>query len=222
MAITRVQYKTGTSNGDNATLTFSMDTAPTNGNILILAFGSYNVTSISSITQTGVTWSSVRDQVGTTSLVGLCAIWKGIVGSDASASLTIDVNDGSSQFLAACVCEYSGLSGEVDGVNSANSGSVASLSTGSADVTVSGSLAIVAADTYSTGIPTADNDFSLIARYNSVGHGAYFERNNVSTGSISSTVSLSPNDFLTLCIAVFKPEEISAGQQLFTLINDIY
>jgi hypothetical protein len=108
--ILRVQGNArGTTSDSSSSLSVTMASAPTNGNLLILCIG-LNDGSVTSIIQTGVNWSTGGaglQQSENASGAYTAEIYAGIVGSGASTSITINVSP--SSYAVADVCEYSGL-----------------------------------------------------------------------------------------------------------------
>lgn len=106
-----VQDKASGATGTNTnSFGISLASTPTNGNLLIACVGRDGTGSISSITQTGVTWSQVATS-GTGS-APVMFIWKGIVGSGAGTSITIACS--STTFMGAHISEWSGITGTLD------------------------------------------------------------------------------------------------------------
>lgn len=116
MSIARVQSKLHQYSGNSSSLTISLDSAPTEGNLLIAAIGTYGSYApfVDHIDQGDyVDWTrqieSHRD-----SLYGRrVEIWAGVVSANASSNLTIYLGDSGSGSNAdpviADVCEYQGL-----------------------------------------------------------------------------------------------------------------
>ena len=100
------QGKTGIVSG---TFTVTLGTAPTSGNTLILCYASSGSPSatISSISQTGVTWARAIAVI----YDGDVEIWYAPLGASAGTTITITIAGGSSNSRSiADVCEWSGLS----------------------------------------------------------------------------------------------------------------
>ncbi len=100
------QGKTGIASG---TFTVTLGTAPTSGNTLILCYASSGSPSatISSISQTGVTWARAIAVI----YDGDVEIWYAPLGASAGTTITITIAGGSSNCRSiADVCEWSGLS----------------------------------------------------------------------------------------------------------------
>lgn len=98
--------------GPSVTVTNSLalvlPAAPTNGNLLLLFVSTINSSSgVTSITQTGVTWSRLRIADLASGNHAHGEIWQGVVGAGASATCTITFS--LSTFNAAYICEFSGV-----------------------------------------------------------------------------------------------------------------
>lgn len=92
-----VQRKTSVSNTQNPGLT--LDSTPTNGNVLFAFIGA-NGRAVSSISQSNVTWTLLSAYNGNSQYV---EVWKGVVGASASTSVT--VNTGSSNWISVGIIE---------------------------------------------------------------------------------------------------------------------
>jgi hypothetical protein len=107
--VTRVQGNArGTST--SSTISVTMASTPTSGNMLIAAIGTDDTTSFSTvtnITQTGVTWTKQTSKNTYYNVYLDVEIWAGVVGS-ASTSITIALSLSPDSAIAD-VCEYSGL-----------------------------------------------------------------------------------------------------------------
>jgi len=106
--IFRVQGPAFATAGGSSTLTDTLTLTPTNGNTLI-ALISINCNStehVSSITQTGVTWTPqvTKNWSGQFSV----EIWKGVVGPNAGKSALITLNTTPRNGPSADICEYIG------------------------------------------------------------------------------------------------------------------
>ncbi len=108
------------STGSTASGTFqvTLGSAPTSGNLLILTMcaGSAGASNpyISSISQTGVTWTVAKAH-STPNSYGDAEIWKGSVGAGADTTINVTVTGGDGESAEiADVCEWAGLDGTVD------------------------------------------------------------------------------------------------------------
>ena len=106
-----VQSKSFGSGGSNTnSLAVTLSSSPTNGNLLICGIDRDAAGTISTITQTGVTWTQLI-----TSGVGaapVAEIWKGVVGAGASATLTIACS--TTTYTNALISEWNGITGTLD------------------------------------------------------------------------------------------------------------
>ena len=103
-----VQMANNAASGTSYTIT--LGSTPTNGNKLILVGGAQSVSgSISSITQTNVTWSQLHGYGANGAYVD---IWVGSVGASAGTSIAVVHAAGS--FTAGRVGEWAGLAGTLD------------------------------------------------------------------------------------------------------------
>jgi len=120
MAITRVQFKSGT--GASVTsLAVTPDTAPANGNLMVIgiAYSSATASKVTSITQTNATWTRAIQKNNSLGAAVSADLWYS--ENAASAGTTITINLGSSLNIAATYLEYSGCaaSGSLDKTASA-------------------------------------------------------------------------------------------------------
>jgi hypothetical protein len=109
--ITRVQ---GPFEGNSTTTPFNvtMGVSPTNGNMIILTFGSDSTTaypSISSVTQTGVTWTQQKLSQVKGSYYEDSEIWAGVVGANAVTNISITMASVAGTSASAIANEYSGI-----------------------------------------------------------------------------------------------------------------
>lgn len=108
MAITRVQFKSGTG-ASVSSLAITPDSAPSNGNlqVMTIAYNSATASRVSSISQTNATW--VRAIQKNNSLGGAISadIW--YAENTTSPGATITINLASSLDIAATYLEYSGV-----------------------------------------------------------------------------------------------------------------
>jgi RHS repeat-associated protein len=113
-----VQQSKSSFNATSGTLT--LQAAPTNGNVLVLAVGGAASKTVSSVTETGVTWTrKVRSNH-----YGDADIWIGTVGANASAAITVTMSASSAAALAAA--EFNGVTTTTDGTGGTANGSTAS------------------------------------------------------------------------------------------------
>lgn len=115
MTISRVQGATrGYNNSNGSTITVTLGTTPTQGNTLFAVIGTTQDTNgfvgVSSISQTGVTWTKQHQYQYQPSWYYNGEIWLGVVGSGASTSITINLlNVVTLRCAIADVMEYSGI-----------------------------------------------------------------------------------------------------------------
>jgi len=203
--ITRVQ---GNARGTSTTspIPVTMASTPTSGNVEVAVIALHSYTSIlrtvTSITQTGVTWTyQIRQANG---VLGV-EIWFGVVGSGASTSISISLS-GTIYNGIADVCEYSGVatSSFLD-KTATNTGSSKSPDTGTTATTtqadelwIGGTLLNTYAQT------TPKNGFTLfdgvVYVYDSV---AYLEKIVSATGTANSGTTGSGGSPWSGCIATF-------------------
>ncbi len=195
-----------------STVSVTMSATPTDGNVEIATISTYysSAIDVSSITQTGVTWSHVADtyQVNNVYLFVTIEIWKGLVGSGASTSVT--VNFGITPSCAvANICEFSGLNGVVD-KTATNTGTGLNPSTGTTATTIMANELCVGGTvgfSYTQSSPT--NSFT---GYDGALVGGCFSQEYLyrivsSTGAYSSGTTMSGSDAWAGCIATFETQE---------------
>ena len=140
MALQPIQDK-GSGGGTNTNaLAFTLRSTPTNGNLLIACIDRDATGAISNITQTGVTWSQVVSSGNAATPV--VEIWKGVVGSGASASGTI--NCATTTFTGYHISEWHGVTGTLDtSATTSHVGVVAGAGTSTASITPGSANALV-------------------------------------------------------------------------------
>jgi hypothetical protein len=116
-----------------------MSSTPSNGDTIIVVVGTgYSGYTVSSISQTGVTWSGGGNgkQVAKSDTQMTAEVWLGTVGSGASKTITINLS-GTALWGIADACEYSGLvsASSVLDKTTTNYGNSASPSTGTTGTT---------------------------------------------------------------------------------------
>lgn len=210
MAISRIQYKRGTDT--DTTVSLTLDSIPTNGNLLVAVVGTCKengYATVTSISQTGVTWTQQRAHGDSISIYYLYVeIWVGVVSSgSASKDITVNISDATFRGVIADICEYSGLltSGFLDktandhGIsNSSDTGTTATTSQDN-ELWIGGTCILNATQS------TPTNGFTLLdgTKYitNSTG---YLEKIVSSTGEANSGTALSTSTLWIGCIATFK------------------
>ena len=111
-------------NSNSSSKEVTLSRTPWPGNVLILCVSIATTATISSIVQTGVTWTQVAANSGINPSV---AIWKGIVGS--SPGTTVTVNFSTTGYNAFWVGEFNGITGTL-GVHSESTSVAAAYDTG--------------------------------------------------------------------------------------------
>lgn len=183
-----------------------MGATPTTGNTLIAVIRtSHNAyRSVSSITETGVTWSLVVDNSHTSDTYSKTEIWIGSVGATPSTAVLIQLS-GTCNKGGADICEYSGAL-TVD-KTAVNSGTTDQTDTGTTATTTDSSevwVGAVGIEYANQSTPT--NGFSLQDEAGGMGESiSYLEKIVSSTGTANSgtTRSLAWGDWVS-CIATFK------------------
>lgn len=113
----KTPIQSATTNDSSNTNSYALTvTAPTNGNLMILVSARDDNGTISSITQTNVTWT----QVATSTAAPRVEIWKGVVAASPGTGITVAYS--SSTFTQCVVSEWSGITGTLD-TSAVNSGS---------------------------------------------------------------------------------------------------
>jgi hypothetical protein len=135
-------------------------TAPSSGNVVVGCFMNRSVTTVSSVSQTNVTWTFVaRAQSGNTT----SEIWWGVASGTGGTSVTITWASGTN-FLSQ-VSEFSGVdtSSPVDGTATTNTNSTGTPASGNYTSSNANDLLFncVSAST-STGLGTPNNSFNLL------------------------------------------------------------
>ncbi|MCW4044872.1 MAG: hypothetical protein NWE94_05080 [Candidatus Bathyarchaeota archaeon] len=216
--VTRVQ---GNARGSilGSPTTVTLNSAPMNGNVLITIIGLVGASGVTSISQTGVTWSRQVNIKASSSVIS--EIWLGTVGSGASTTLTAysDCYTGYRQQVD--VCEYSGIAANPLDKTAANAGLSTSGSTGTTDTTTQANeLWIGAITVCSSAYSTQTNPtqgFTLLdgadGSAESYAYGyqstAYLEKVVTSTGQANSGTTAANNSNWAGCIATFKASSAS-------------
>lgn len=235
MAIIRVQ---GPAKGVSATtpIAVTLTDTPIEGNLLIAVIGTAQsppAPTVSSISQTGVTWTGgdlglqIRSEDAT---YWECEIWVGLVGAGASKNISVTLT-GNPDNGVVDICEYSGLltSGFLDktavdntGSNGTNTITGTTVQTTQAnELCIGGVTAQGGTNDITHSAPT--NGFTLL---DGVGTGAgkvslaFLEKIVTVVGTYGSGTTLfPPPDFWMGCIATFKgaPEPPASGTVLTCL-----
>jgi hypothetical protein len=209
VTITRIQYKRGTSN-QTSTINVTLDNTPTVGNTLIAAIGNSSDNAdchVSSISQTGVSWSKITSSSNYPTILVESEIWLGNVFS--SASTTITVNLTQARWYHICnVCEYSGLLSSPLDKTASNIGSGNTVDSGTTATTTQTNelwVGSLCGGSGSAGLSNVTNGFTMLdgVRFISLSVG-FCEKIVSTTGSanVSATTAYSPH--WAGCIATFK------------------
>lgn len=217
MTITRVQGNARGTYSSGTSIAVNMAANPTSGNILVLNIGTYHsgYATISSITQTGVTWSGggLGQQIIKQAYSAITTeIWVGLVGAGANAAITVNLSATPGGGGIVDVCEYSGLltSGFLDKTASASGRSTTPVTGTTAATTHTDELWVGAVLCNAGGAQsTPQNDFTLLdgASYTKVvvTSLAYLEKIVSATGAASSgTTPASGTPYWVGAIATFK------------------
>jgi len=205
-AIIRVQGDArGTSTSSPISVT--MSAAPQQGDTLIAVIVTRSYTAystVSSITQTGVTWTHVTSGQGSGYLD--VEIWIGVVGSGASSSASVAV--GSSVVAGvADICEYKGIASSPTDETASNSGSSTTTDTGTTPTTTQANELWIGGIVSASGsqLTSPTNGFTLLdgAGYNYLISAAYLEKIVSSAGTADSGTTASSAQWAG-CIAAFK------------------
>lgn len=224
-----VRVQTETCNNTGATsISCGMASTPINGNALIAIIGTRGTSDnrVSSITQTGATWTRQAQRSNASGVT--TEVWAAFNVS--GASTTVTVNLAASLKASAIIVEYSGLatSGSLD-QTATNSGSSSAPSTGTtattsqADELWIGGIANINTSTYSA--PT--NSFTEVAEAAS-GGGASSTRNNAvflerivaATGTASTGATLSGTQQWAGVVATFRAAATNPSVTSYTNNTD--
>jgi len=207
--------------------TVTMVSTPTNGNAIVLCIGmEASGQLISSVTQTGVTWtgSGTGKQVG--NLYGAShdsEIWLGVVGSGAGKVITITAAAGTVYMAVADACEYSGVATtsflDKTAVNGGTSGTSTTGTTAATtqpnELLIGSIFAYYGSAAVTQSAPT--NSFTLrdgVNQSNANGDYSmgYLEQIVSSTGAYSSgTTNSSTSARWSACIATFVSAAITVS-----------
>lgn len=220
VAQTRIQSATGNT-GTNAVTSFTvtLGSAPTNGNTLIAVISGRTATAnnISSISQTGATWTRAVSVANT--VTSNTEIWYTTALSGAGTTITI--NQGSTR-AAAVVMEYNGVlySTPLDQTASyANPTNSTSASTGTTSTTTLGTELWIGAvglrssgftlSSITNGFSTVTNAFSTNATAGNNARIYALEKIVTSTGAATTGGTVSTSSLWTGAIATFKSSLLS-------------
>lgn len=225
--ITQIQYKFGDNNGSAQDISLSLDSAPTDGNILICCIGEMRYPAsglyVDSITQDGVYWEMVirSDAIGGSApYYARSEIWVGYVGEEANTDILVDIYPTPSGYWCfADVFEYSNL--DMDNLidetaHNENLGGagIDHSDTGTTDTTdTDNELWIGAVYSYSGGSTLYDqydptNDFTLYDGISKSNGGiqslACLEKIVSETGEANSGTTIDYSEWMSSCIATFR------------------
>jgi hypothetical protein len=201
--------------GPQNSLSVTLPLTPQSGNSLVACIGTRDYSAdrtVSSITQTGVSWSR---QIQGSGALQVSEIWLGTVGANASTSITINFSGSASANACnlADVCEYTETL--VSDVSQANNGSGSTLSTGTTSTTTSSNeLWIGTGCTGATSHTSPTNGFTQLDGNAIYGTISYLEKIVSSTGNATCSVTLGVGTLWVGAIATFKT---SGGTPTFTI-----
>lgn len=210
-AITMVQQKSATSASITTNqVTFTMTSTPTNGNVILGAFGNGGTgTIVTAVTQTGVTWLQVSGN-GSAAAGGAvpATVWRGNVGSGAGTSVVVTYSS-SSGSAQSCISEWSGVNTDTatsTQFDMATSSPDGTLKTILADqmVTTNANDVFVGIGRESTGSATTSNPTNGFSFLLPTGNNAAqcFYQIVSSTGTYSTSYGLTSNAVLSSVSAV--------------------
>jgi hypothetical protein len=199
--------------------TVTLPSIPVQGNLLIAVVGivcsSTYVPSVTSITQTGVTWSRQVQAYNAPEYNDwwVVEIWAGVVGSGASTSVSIAWTGlGSSNTCIADICEYSGLvtSGFLDKTasNSCGTAKTNALDTGTTATTTQATElwiggTFIQSTTDAQSLRSGSTFTFLDGTNNGLGSLAYYEKIVSTTGTADSGSTTANADWWIGAIATF-------------------
>jgi hypothetical protein len=93
-------------NSNSSTKAITLPNTPWPGNVLILCISISAATTITGVTQTGVTWTQLVGNSGVSPTIG---VWKGVISSGASNTATVSFGTGA--FNACWIGEFNGIAG---------------------------------------------------------------------------------------------------------------
>jgi hypothetical protein len=203
----RVQGNARGTSGASNTVSVTMGDTPIEGNILVATIGTRytsSVRTVSSIAQTGVTWTKQINTNWSTGAYLDSEIWFGVVGSGASTSITVTLSNTATAAVAD-VCEYSGIftSNFLDKTATNGSSSTTAPNTGITDQT-SQTIELCIGSTVATLEQTGGDltfDGALYGGSVSVG---YEEEITTSQQTVYLTTTTADSTQFAGCIATFK------------------
>ena len=199
-----------------SSLTSTLDSSPVRGDLMVAVIGTTvggggSLTTVSSIVQSGVTWTRQTLNIQGGGYPTDIEIWAGTANPGASSSITISLSGTPINGVGvAVICEYSGFNGgyNLDRTATANGGFRSQTSTGTTAPTNSVNELCVGginAGAESQSVPI--NGFSMIggSLYNAACSVAYLENIVSTTGAFGSGTTATSTNWYTGCIATFTP-----------------
>jgi len=182
--------QTVSNQGTGSTLALTVS-APSNGNIVTMcvAVSAISTGQVSSITQTGVTWTKVVEGVNVSSEI---EFWVGTGVS--SAGTTATINFGSSVTAQAQFMEFSGLRASPTDVSATSSGTNTTTVTMASVTSTNANDLIICASVASSTNPLASptSSFTLSSDLTTAPHLSVCYRIVSSTGTYSTTLTFGP------------------------------
>jgi hypothetical protein len=207
IGIIRVQGNARGTATSGSTIAVTLGAAPTSGNVLIAVYGAVvnPATTVSSITQTGVTWTQKTVKLHNNYYES--EIWLGVVGAGASTSVTLSLSGSipATYAVVADICEYYGVATTTDKTATNGGGSVYPDTGTTANTTQATELWIggTVLSSYTQSTPT--NGFTLLdgalTGYTST---AYLEKIASAIGTANSGTTGAASGQWSGCIATFK------------------
>jgi hypothetical protein len=206
---TRIQGNARGTQGDGAsnTISVTMASTPTAGNILVLVYSEYwGSRTVSSISETNVAWTKQISKAG----AGYCIveIWVGVISASASKNIVVTTSAALTDGVAD-VCEYNGTvtSGFLD-TTATNTGTSTTPDTGTtAATTVASEVWVGGTAVFQKTQATPTNGFTLLdgafgpSSYHSL---AYLEKIVSSTGTADSGTTITASKVWAGCIITIK------------------
>jgi hypothetical protein len=223
-SIIRVQ---GNSSGTSTTSTISVTlvSTPISGNVLVAVVGFFCSASrsVSSISETGVSWTGqIRKEYNLYGVYAEIEIWFGVVSAGASTSITVTLTGAATYGGTADVCEYSGVetTNFLDKTASAQGNNKYPKTGTTATTTQADELWIGGTVLYSYAQTTPTNDFALLDgalyQYEST---AYLEKIVSATGTANSQTTGGGIQQWAGCIATFKASVPVAEERSHTFVE---
>jgi hypothetical protein len=224
--ITQIQAPKQYSEGDTSFLTGSLSQTPAFGNTLVATVAMWNnvaAGTITSIAQTGVTWTKIVNSNSSGWSNGIYGdfkvsteIWVGAVSVGASASFNMTT---STRYSVAIIAEYSGVNSVTStyGVSTAATGT--DISTGTATTTTAPILYVGGITCYDADQATPTNGFTL---YGGLNNGSsillglsYLDKISYASGQTSANATASTSCHWAGAIAAFTSTATLSYQYTF-------